>query len=126
MPNSPWVVIWPPFAAGRGALTRDPARDDAGGIPRLPLRDAARTIRSDDPPARPAALRVRDRGAPRLLNHGRRFLERLRPRRPRRRDRRLYRGLSGGPARAPGRARRRGQDRRDVPPPRLHSDEGTP
>ena len=86
-------------------------------------RRAARTIDRDDPPAQPslgagfAALRG-------TLTHGRRLLQRLRSRRARRGHRRLLGRLPGRPAGAQGRARRRGQDRRHVPPPRLHPDQG--
>ena len=83
-------------------------------------RDGTRTIDRDDPS--PAATRARHaRGT---LTHGRRILQRLRSRRARRGHRRLRGGLPGRPARPARRPRGRGQDRRHVPPSRLHPDEG--
>ena len=63
--------------------------------------------------------RLRDRAAPRGAGLVRR-------RRPWRRHRRLHRRLPRRPARPEGGARRRRQDRRDVPPPRLHFHQGDP
>ena len=105
-------------------------RDRVAGPARRRLREPRRPAyhRRDDPTACPARRRLSaaaERQAPRgTLTHGRRLVQRFRSRRARRGHRRLHGGLPGRPARPEGRARRRGQDRRDVPPSWLHPDQG--
>ncbi len=116
------------FEGGSRSPSLAPADRAAGHPVGCASRNGTRTIERDDPPARadPRRLFVGFRAeAPRgSLTHGRRLVQRLRCRRARRRHGRLHGRLPGGAARPQGGARRRGQDRWDMPPSRLHPDQG--